>query len=86
MSGQDAKLAFRRAAPVQRQFRARGIRDARVLAGRGDAESPAASGLVSAVARPTQHGLMTPGAGSGPGPGDDDLAALLIGTDSWVVE
>ena len=45
-----------------------------------------AMGVLRAVERPTQHELMTPGDGPEPGPGNDDLAALLVGKDSWVVE
>ena len=59
---------------------------AHILAARRHPEMPEAIGGLRACARPTQHELMTPGDGPEPGPGNDDLAALLIGTDSWVVE
>ena len=59
---------------------------AHILAAMSHPEMPEAFGVLRAVERPTQHELMAPGDGPEPGPGNDDLAALLIGDDSWVVE
>ena len=59
---------------------------AHVLAGMCQPEMPEAIGVLRAVERPTQHELMTPGDGPEPGPAGDDLAALLAGSDSWIVE
>ena len=67
---------------------------AHLLAAMSHPEMPEAIGVLRAVERPTQNELMAPGdgpepshgPGEGPTPDDDDLAALLRGTDSWVVE
>jgi len=47
-------------------------------------EMPEAIGVLRAVERPTQNELMAPG--DGPEPGTNNLAGLLNGSDSWVVE
>ena len=59
---------------------------ARCRAGLAPPERPGAIGVRRHVERPTQHELMTPGDGPEPGPAGDDLAALLAGSDSWIVE
>jgi 2-oxoglutarate ferredoxin oxidoreductase subunit beta len=59
---------------------------AHLLAAMCQPEMPEAIGVLRAVERPTQNELMAPGDGPEPGPGTDDLAALLRGGDSWIVE
>jgi len=59
---------------------------AHLLAAMCQPEMPEAIGVLRAVERPTQNELMAPGDGPEPGPGNDDLMALLVGNDSWIVE
>jgi 2-oxoglutarate ferredoxin oxidoreductase subunit beta len=61
---------------------------AHLLAAMCHPEMPEAIGVLRDVERPTQNELMAPGDGPEPGPepGGSDLAALLQGPDSWVVE
>jgi 2-oxoglutarate ferredoxin oxidoreductase subunit beta len=58
---------------------------AHLLAAMRHPEMPEAVGVLRAVERPTQNELMAPGDGPEPGP-TSDLAGLLNGTDSWIVE
>ena len=60
---------------------------AHLLADMCHPEMPEAIGVLRAIERPTQNELMAPGDGPEPVAGkSDDLAELLRGTDSWVVE
>jgi 2-oxoglutarate ferredoxin oxidoreductase subunit beta len=59
---------------------------ANLLAAMHHPEMPEAIGILRDVERPTQNELMAPGDGPGLHPTNDDLAQLLRGNDSWVVE
>jgi 2-oxoglutarate ferredoxin oxidoreductase subunit beta len=59
---------------------------AQALATMHHPQMPEAIGVLRAVERPTQNELMAPGDGPKLGPTNDDLAELLRGNDSWVVE
>lgn len=59
---------------------------AQVLAAMSHPQMPEAIGVLRAVQRPTQNELMAPGDGPGLGSTNDDLAELLRGADSWIVE
>jgi len=59
---------------------------AHMLAEMEHPEMPEAMGVLRAVERPTQNELMAPGDGPEPDSANSDLAALLRGRDSWVVE
>jgi 2-oxoglutarate/2-oxoacid ferredoxin oxidoreductase subunit beta len=59
---------------------------AQLLAAMRHPEMPEAIGVLRDVERPTQNELMAPGDGPDPSPESADLAALLAGSDSWLVE
>ena len=59
---------------------------AHILAAMRHPEMPEAIGVLRAIERPTQNELMAPGDGLEPSSGVDDLAALLAGHDSWLVD
>jgi len=59
---------------------------AQILAAMRHPQMPEAIGVLRAVQRPTQNELMARGDGPGLHPTNDDLAELLRGKDSWVVE
>jgi 2-oxoglutarate/2-oxoacid ferredoxin oxidoreductase subunit beta len=59
---------------------------AQLLAAMRHPEMPEAIGVLRDVERPTQNELMAPGDGPDPTPESADLAALLTGSDSWLVE
>jgi 2-oxoglutarate ferredoxin oxidoreductase subunit beta len=59
---------------------------AHLLAAMRHPEMPEAMGVFRDLQRPTQNELMAPGDGPDVHPGTDDLAELLRGPESWVVE
>jgi 2-oxoglutarate ferredoxin oxidoreductase subunit beta len=59
---------------------------AHILAAMRHPDMPEAIGVLRAIERPTQNELMAPGDGPEPSSGVDDLAALLAGHDSWLVD